>query len=67
VGYLMFISYSGEDTWVAKTRLLEFVEKLHGKGIKSWFDHDELKLGKPWEQQIRDALIESEVVLLGPW
>lgn len=56
----VFISYAHKDNEMAK----ELAEKLSNKGIETWFDENEIKPGESWEQQIKDALIESSTVVL---
>jgi hypothetical protein len=59
----VFISHAYKDREAAK----ELVNKLTTKGVQPWLDEYELKPGDSWEQQIKDALVESDtvVVLLG--
>jgi len=56
----VFISHARQDDETAK----ELVAKLQDQGIDTWFDQDQLKPGQSWDEQIRDALIDSETVLL---
>ena len=56
----VFISHAHKDDEAAK----ELVEKLKVRGVETWFDENELKPGESWEQQIKEALIESKTVVL---
>lgn len=56
----VFISHAHKDDAAAR----ELVEKLKVRGVETWFDKNELQPGESWEQQIKDALIESETVVL---
>jgi len=56
----VFISHAHKDGEAAK--ILE--KRLNDRGINTWFDQNEFKPGEQWEQKIRNALIESDTVLL---
>lgn len=56
----VFISHAHKDNEAAK----ELAKKISNKGVEAWFDENELKPGESWEQQIKDALIESNMVVL---
>lgn len=56
----VFISYARKDNEIAK----ELAEKLNSKGIDTWLDESELRPGEPWEQQIKDAVVKSNAVVL---
>jgi 3-hydroxyisobutyrate dehydrogenase-like beta-hydroxyacid dehydrogenase len=59
----VFISHAHKDKEAAK----EFSDKLKERGIQAWFDEDSLQPGAAWEDQIKEAVEESQalVVFLG--
>ena len=56
----VFISHAQKDNEAAKY----LVKKLSSRGVDAWFDEFELRPGEPWEQQIKDALVNSRTVVL---
>jgi len=56
----VFISHAHKDTEAAR----ELADKLSSKGIETWLDEYEIRPGESWEQQIKDALVESKTVVL---
>jgi MinD-like ATPase involved in chromosome partitioning or flagellar assembly len=58
--YSVFISYSPKDK--------EFVHRLHGdlakKGVRTWLDAQDLNAGDVWQERIREAIKESDKILL---
>ena len=63
--YLVFISHSGPDTWVAR-RLAESVQRC---GAKAFLDEAEIKIGADFEEDILASLDTANemLVLLTPW
>lgn len=63
--WLVFVSHSGEDTWIAK-RIAADTERC---GAKPFLDEAEIDAGADFEEDIRDFLEKAHelVVLLTPW
>ncbi len=63
--HLVFISHSGEDTWVARQIAREAVTS----GAKVFLDEADIKIGAEFEQDILDFLEKADelLVLLTPW
>jgi WD40 repeat protein len=67
---ILFLSHSGSDTEAARAlkRRIEDSPAAREAGLKVWFDKDDLRAGKSWQQQLA-ATIEKEAdafaVLLG--
>jgi len=62
---LVFVSHSGEDTWVAK----QIAREIEGCGAKPFLDEAEIDAGADFEEDIRKFLEHAHelVVLLTPW
>jgi hypothetical protein len=62
---LVFVSHSGEDTWVAK----QIAREIEGCGAKPFLDEAEIDAGADFEEDIRKFLERAHelVVLLTPW
>ena len=59
----LFISYSHEDEdWLEKIR--EFLTGLEQQGLIEFWDDRELEAGKPWNEQILNALDSAEAGVL---
>lgn len=65
MGYLTFISHSGEDTWVAK----KLSHDLQSAGSNTFLDEAEIAVGANFENDILSALRTADelVVLITPW
>lgn len=62
---LVFVSHSGEDTWVAK----QIAREIEACGAKPFLDEAEIDAGADFEEDIRKFLERAHelVVLLTPW
>ncbi len=62
---LVFVSHSGEDTWVAK----QIAREIEGCGAEAFLDETEIDAGADFEEDIRKFLEHAHelVVLLTPW
>ena len=62
---LVFVSHSGEDTWVAK----QIAREIETCGAKPFLDESEIDAGADFEEDIRKFLERDHelVVLLTPW
>ena len=62
---LVFVSHSGEDTWVAK----QVAREIEARGAKPFLDNAEIDAGADFEEEIRVFLERAHelVVLLTPW
>lgn len=62
---LVFVSHSGEDTWVAK----QIAREIETCGAKPFLDESEIDAGADFEEDIRKFLERAHelVVLLTPW
>jgi len=62
---LVFVSQSGEDTWVAK----QIAREIETCGAKPFLDESEIDAGADFEEDIRKFLERAHelVVLLTPW
>lgn len=56
----VFISHAHKDKDVAKS----LAEKLEEMNVHPWVDEKELRPGSSWEEQIKEAVIESNVVVV---
>lgn len=65
MSYLIFISHSSEDTWIAKKLSLD----CGSAGAKTFLDEAQIAVGANFEDDILDALRNSNelVVLITPW
>lgn len=62
---LVFVSHSGQDTWVAK----QIAREIERSGAKAFLDEAEIDAGADFEEDIRNLLERADelVVLLTPW
>ncbi len=65
MGYLVFISHSGEDAWIAKKLALDY----QAVGAETFLDEAQIAVGARFEQEILEALRQAQelVVLITPW
>ncbi|HEU0009533.1 MAG TPA: toll/interleukin-1 receptor domain-containing protein [Verrucomicrobiae bacterium] len=63
--YLVFISHSARDTWVAK----QIAESVEAVGAASFLDEVAIEVGTEFEREILRSLRKADelVVLLTPW
>lgn len=61
----MFISHSGEDTWVAR----QIAREVTSRGAHPFLDEADVDVGAEFEEDIRDFLDRADelLVLLTPW
>jgi len=62
---LVFVSHSGEDTWVAR----QIAREISLKGAKPFLDEADIDVGSEFEEGIRDSLDAADemLVLFTPW
>jgi len=62
---LVFVSHSGEDTWVAR----QIAREIAKCGARPFLDADHVDIGADFEEEIRDSLNKADelVVLFTPW
>src|ERR1051326_8326349 len=62
---LIFISHSGEDTWVAR----QIAREVAMRGATPFLDEADVDVGAEFEEDIRDFLDRADelLVLLTPW
>ncbi len=62
---LVFVSHSGEDTWVAR----QIAREISSKGAKPFLDEADIDVGAEFEEDIRDTLDVADelLVLFTPW
>jgi hypothetical protein len=62
---LIFVSHSGQDTWVAK----QIAREISTCGAAAFLDQAEIDIGENFESKIRTALNQADelLVLLTPW
>ncbi|HEX9984143.1 MAG TPA: toll/interleukin-1 receptor domain-containing protein [Thermoanaerobaculia bacterium] len=62
---LVFVSHSGEDTWVARKIAAEIADR----GARPFLDEADVDVGAEFEEDIRDFLDKADefVVLFTPW
>jgi hypothetical protein len=65
VGRLVFVSHSGQDTWVAK----QIAREIEARGATPFLDEAQVDAGADFEEDILDFLQRANelVVLLTPW
>jgi hypothetical protein len=63
--HLIFVSHSGQDTWVAK----QIAREIEMCGAKPFLDEAEIDAGADFEEDIRKFLERADelIVLLTPW
>lgn len=64
-GRLVFISHSGQDTWIAK----QIAKEIETCGAQPFLDEAEIDAGADFEEDIRKFLERADelIVLLTPW
>lgn len=64
-GHLVFVSHSGEDTWVAK----QIARCIGECGARPFLDQADVPVGAEFEEDVRDFLDRADelVVLFTPW
>lgn len=64
-GWLVFVSHSGKDTWVAR----QIAREIGACGATAFLDEAEIDIGADFEDDILSALDKADelVVLLTPW
>ncbi|MGH7719961.1 MAG: toll/interleukin-1 receptor domain-containing protein [Gemmatimonadaceae bacterium] len=64
-GRLIFISHSGEDTWVAR----QIAREVSLCGARPFLDEADVDVGAEFEEDIREFLARADelLVLLTPW
>jgi hypothetical protein len=62
---LIFVSHSGEDTWVAR----QIAREITARGAKPFLDEADVDVGAEFEEDIRGFLDKAHelVVLFTPW
>ena len=62
---LVFVSHSGEDTWVAR----QIAREIDDHGAKSFLDEANVQVGEEFEESIRQFLdiADELLVLFTPW
>lgn len=63
--YLVFVSHSGQDTWVAR----KIAREIERAGAVAFLDEAEIEAGDDFEQRILEFLQQAHelLVLLTPW
>ena len=63
--WLVFVSHSGQDTWVAK----QIAREIETRGATSFLDEAHVDAGADFEEEILNSLQRAHelVVLLTPW
>jgi hypothetical protein len=63
--YLVFVSHSSRDTWIAR----QIARGVHEAGAKPFLDEAHIEIGAQFEREIRTVLNRADelVVLLSPW
>lgn len=63
--HLVFISHSGEDTWIAQ----QIAREIEALGVKTFLDEANIDAGDDFEEVFRDSINKaSELLLLvTPW
>lgn len=62
---IIFISHSGEDTWVAR----QIAKEIDSLGAKPFLDEADIDVGAEFEEDIREFLDKADelLVLITPW
>jgi TIR domain len=62
---LVFISHSGEDTWVAR----QIAREVSGRGAQPFLDEADVEVGDEFEEKFRNFRDRADelVVLFTPW
>ena len=60
-GLLLFLSHAGADTEAARRlkQRIESAPEAQARGLKVWFDKDDLRPGGTWQSQLQDAIGEA--------
>jgi hypothetical protein len=55
---LLFLSHAGADTEAARAlkQRIEAAPAARGRGLKVWFDKDDLRAGEEWQAQLEEAI-----------
>src|SRR5216684_3885148 len=63
--WLVFVSHSGEDTWVAR----QISREISDRGATPFLDEADIDVGAEFEEDIRDFLDKADelLVLFTPW
>jgi len=63
--WLVFVSHSGEDTWVAR----QIAREIRASGATPFLDEADVEVGAEFEEDIRDFLDKANelLVLFTPW
>jgi hypothetical protein len=63
--WLVFVSHSGEDTWVAR----QIAREISDRGTTPFLDEADIDVGAEFEEDIRDFLDKADelFVLFTPW
>ena len=63
--HFVFVSHSGEDTWVAK----QIAREISARGAQAFLDEADVEVGADFEDDIREFLEKAHefVVLFTPW
>jgi hypothetical protein len=64
-GWLVFVSHSGEDTWVAR----QIAREIAACGAATFLDEADIDVGDDFDEDVVSALERADelVVLLTPW
>jgi hypothetical protein len=62
---LVFVSHSGEDTWVAR----QIAREIEGCGARAFLDEADIGIGGETDDELRNFLNKTDelLVLLTPW
>jgi hypothetical protein len=62
---LVFVSHSGEDTWVAR----QLAREIAARGARPFLDEADIDVGAEFEEDIREFLDQADelLVLVTPW
>jgi hypothetical protein len=57
-GPLLFLSHAGADTGAARVlkQRIEQAPEARKRGLKVWFDKDNLRAGEPWQTQLEETI-----------
>jgi hypothetical protein len=63
--WLVFVSHSGEDTWVAR----QIAREIGDRGASAFLDEADVDVGAEFEEDIREFLDKADelLVLFTPW
>jgi hypothetical protein len=63
--WLVFVSHSGEDTWIAR----QIAREISERGATPFLDEADVDVGSEFEEDIRDFLDKANelLVLFTPW